>query len=727
MKLPSIMERAAASVRHSVNFIDIRIFAAVTAVITFMVVWAVLASAYLPAQYDLKEGDVSPEVITAPRTLTFENKAETERRRQQAADEVSEVFAFDPEVLPLVTGNINGFFDEAWRIVGEERAAAQAASQPYDPARAVDRLRQMEGQPELSEVTLKTIAGVEPERLAQLHRAVLDSMKRILQGNVTETSLGTDNDRLQALLLTMALNDQEEAAAIEIGHAFLEPNYKIDQDKTRQAKEEAASKVQPVVVTVRNGETILSRGQVVTADNMATLEALGLTQQEEKYGAIAGIGLLALIEVLLTAGFIYQFEARVRDSRSLQFIAASLLILFAVLGRVSVIEPLTPMLVPMAALGILGTILLRTRLSMILVVLASINVAIVGGSEAQYVLIALIGGMSAAFLVTNVTQRSDILRAGLVAGAIVTATAAGAGQLSDNSWSQLVNNILWGGANGILSIIVAMGLLSVYEMVFNLATPLRLLELGDPTRHLLKELMMKAPGTYNHSILMGNLAESAAEAIGANVLLARVGAYYHDIGKLNRPEYFIENQFHVRNPHDRITPSLSRLAIKSHVRDGVNLAVSEGLPPEIIDIIEEHHGTTVLSYFYHKAQESSPAGPVDEETYRYDGKKPRSREAVIVMMADSVEAAVRSLEHPTVRSINAIIRGIFDQRLRDGQFSESRMTFGELEKVRKVFEKSMQGFGATRIPYPDNDKRKGKDKGPPDDLARRREKKRGTA
>jgi hypothetical protein len=222
--------------------------------------------------------------------------------------------------------------------------------------------------------------------------------------------------------------------------------------------------------------------------------------------------------------------------------------------------------------------------------------------------------------------------------------------------------------------------------------------------------MMKAPGTYNHSIIMGNIAESAAESIGANQLLARVGAYYHDIGKLNRPDYFIENQFHVQNPHDRLTPGLSRLAITAHVKDGVALATAEGLPPDIIDIIKEHHGTTVLSYFYHKAKEAAREGPVDEETYRYAGQKPASREAAIIMMADSVEAAVRSLPNPTPRRIKTVIRDIFDQRLRDGQLSESRMTFGDLEKVRKVFEKSLQGFGAMRIAYPE-EKKKGRGAG----------------
>ena len=422
-----------------------------------------------------------------------------------------------------------------------------------------------------------------------------------------------------------------------------------------------------------------------------------------------------VIEVLLLAIYINRFEQRIRVSRSLQFIAASLLALFAMLDRISVIAPLSPLLVPMAALGMLATLMLGTRMSAILVILSSVNLAIVGGSDPQYILVGLFGGLAAVFLVTHVSQRRDLMRAGLAAGVMIIATAAGASQIGESSLSRLWSAIVWGMGNATLSIIATIGLLTIYEMVFNLPTPQKLLELADPTRPLLKELMMKAPGTYNHSVIMGNIAETAAEAIGANQLLARVGAYYHDIGKLNRPDYFIENQFHIQNPHDRLTPGLSRLAITAHVKDGVALATEEGLPPEIIDIIKEHHGTTVLSYFYHKAKKGAREGPVDEETYRYAGQKPASREAAIIMLADSVEAAVRSLREPTPRRIKTVIGEIFDQRLRDGQLSESRITFGDLEKIRAVFEKSLQGFGAMRIAYPEDEKKgRGVKSGPAD-------------
>jgi hypothetical protein len=687
-------------VRGGFNNINLRVFAIGLIVATWLVLWALLGSAYVPARYDLQSGDVAPDFIRAPRTLTFENKAETERRREQAAEQVSRVYTYDSTVLQRVSRNINSYFENVARIVTEEKAADQAASQPYDPAKSVRKIMDSAAAPVVSEGSLKVLAGLEPARISDVGMVVHDSAGRILDGTVTEATLATDKDRLKAILQTTQLTPAEMQAAGEVAGTFLEPNNIYNNEKTQLAREQAAASVQPVVATVRSGETIVSPGQVVTADNVATLEALGLTEDGRRLGTFAGIGLLLALQVAFMTLYVDRFERRVRESRAMMFIVASLLVMFTLIDRISAIPPLSPLIVPMTALGMLGTLMLGTRMAAILVVMASANLAVVGGSDPQYIIVGLMGGICAVFLVTSVSQRRDLLKAGLISGAVVTATAMGASQISETSFSRLASSATWGIGNATLAIVATVGLLTVYEMVFNLPTPLKLLELADPTRPVLKELMMKTPGTYNHSIIMGNIAETAAEAIGANPLLARVGAYYHDIGKLSRPDYFIENQFHVKNPHDRLTPGLSRLAITAHVKDGVRLAQEEGLPPEILDIIREHHGTTVLSYFYHKAKVTARDGKVDEETYRYAGKKPGSRESAIIMLADSVEAAVRSIPNPTPRKIKTVIKDIFDHRLRDGQLSESRMTFGDLEKVRKVFEKCLQGFGATRIAYP---------------------------
>lgn len=700
MTKPSLIARTIAGGRRVFNRIDQRTFAVTLAAVSLVVLWAMMASAYLPSRYELEPGEVARDLVRAPREITFENQADSERRRVQAGENVPKVYSYDASVMPRVLKDAGTAFDYAAAVVAQEKAAAQAASAPYEPLTAAKRMAAAPGLTKIAETDLVGLASIGDDRLALLRHDLLDSMQRVLEGSVTENTLATDRDRLGSLLQTTALTDAEQVDAVAIGGAFLEPNNIYSPEKTQQARERAASDIPPVMVTVRSGETVVAPGQVVTEDNVAALRALGFTEQGGKYGAILGVGLVALVQVLILFFYINRFEQKVRVSRALQFIVASLVLLFTAMTRIFQIEPLSPLLVPFAALAMLGTFLLGTRLALIMVLIVGADLAVTAGTDPQFLLVALMGGLAGAFLVTNVFQRRDLIRAGIISGGVIIVTAVGAGQLGESSWWRVLSGGAWGVGNAALAVMLTGALLTFYEMLFNLPTPLKLLELSDPTRPLLKELMMKAPGTYNHSIIMGNIAETAAEAIGANPLMARTGAYYHDIGKLNRPDYFIENQFHIKNPHDRLTPGLSRLAITAHVKDGVALAQAEGLPPEIVAIIKEHHGTTVLSYFYDKAKQSDRSGRIDEETYRYAGQKPSTREAAIIMLADSVEAAVRSLASPTMRNIKTVIRDIFDQRLRDGQLSDSNMTFSDMEKVRQVFEKCLQGFGSRRIAYP---------------------------
>lgn len=259
-------------------------------------------------------------------------------------------------------------------------------------------------------------------------------------------------------------------------------------------------------------------------------------------------------------------------------------------------------------------------------------------------------------------------------------------------------------ANGPLSAVLAVGSLPIFETVFGILTPIRLLELSNPEHPLLHRLLLEAPGTYHHSIMVGNLAEAAAMAIGADSLLARVGAYYHDIGKIRRPYLFTENQvFDMENPHDRMSPSLSSTAIISHVKDGVELAREHKVPEQIIDFIKEHHGTGLASYFYIKAAEEAAAKdekPPEEWAFRYEGPRPGSKETAIVMLADSIEAATRSLSRPTPARIESVVRKIIQERLFDHQLDKSDLTLRELDTIAETFVQVLSGLFHTRIQYP---------------------------
>jgi hypothetical protein len=369
-------------------------------------------------------------------------------------------------------------------------------------------------------------------------------------------------------------------------------------------------------------------------------------------------------------------------------------------------------------------VVLNARSALLLVTLTSVNIGLLTDLNMRYAIVAVMVGALSLYLVSRVTQRAALMGAGFATMGIAAFTIFSVEIFAESSPGTALEAAAWGLANGLLAGVLAVLLLLIMDTVFNLTTPLRLLELANPAQPLLKRLMQVAPGTYNHSIQMGNLAEAAAEAIGANPLLARVGAYYHDVGKTVRPEYFVENQMYVDNPHNRLNPNLSKLAITAHVRDGEHLARVYGLPQPVVDIIKQHHGTSVLAYFYHKAVEESKDA-VYEESYRYEEQKPRSKEASIIMLADSVEAAARAMQNPTRRKLQGLIQEIIKQKIEDGQLDESDLTQGDLHKISESFDMSLRGLVGHRISYPErngqNERRR-----PPSAAALQRGKK-GTA
>ena len=258
----------------------------------------------------------------------------------------------------------------------------------------------------------------------------------------------------------------------------------------------------------------------------------------------------------------------------------------------------------------------------------------------------------------------------------------------------------YGLFNGFISPILTIGLLPIFESIFDVSTDITLLELSDLNRPLLKRLALEAPGTYHHSIIVANLAEAAAKAIGANVLLARVGAYYHDIGKIEKPEYFVENQTGAKNKHEKLVPSMSALILESHVKEGVEMAVEANLPKRIIDFIQEHHGTTLMSYFYNKALEQGATQELMDE-YRYPGPKPRSKETAIVMLADAVEAASRTLDDPKPSRMKSLIKKIIDSKLQAGELADSNLTFRELFAIQQSFLPVLISVFHPRVEYPE--------------------------
>ena len=354
-------------------------------------------------------------------------------------------------------------------------------------------------------------------------------------------------------------------------------------------------------------------------------------------------------------------------------------------------------LLPVAMGTMLITILLDVRLGVLIDLVLAIFAGLYTESTA-FAAVALIGGLVGCFGVSALGQRSDISRAAFSISIINACVIIALGMIESQSPDVICFGVLFGVCNGLISSIFTMGVLPYLENAFGITTSIKLLELANPSQPLLKKLLTEAPGTYHHCIMVGNLGEAAAEAIGANGLVVRLGAYYHDIGKLKRPYFFAENQFSGNNPHDNITPQLSTLIITSHVKDGIEMAKEAKLPPVIIQMIAQHHGDSLVSFFYYKAKDADPE--VKERDFRYEQSKPQTKEAAILMMADTVEAAVRSKKNATPGQIEGFIRTLIKGKLNDGQFDECELTFRDLDQIATAFTRVINGIYHKRIEYP---------------------------
>src|SRR5918998_1191173 len=403
-------------------------------------------------------------------------------------------------------------------------------------------------------------------------------------------------------------------------------------------------------------ERMVSQG-ILERGDLAQLESQGLIVTSDPWTALIGVGLVVAAEMGIFWYFLERFGRRILKTKvAIRLtLAASLTILFTLLARIFIALDFNPYLTPLAGLSIIGTMLLGPRLMFLMVVITSVNVGILSGNNFLLTAALLLGSGFAIYTTVRVDSRQRLLKAGLVIAVVMGVVTFAVGLIGGGD----PQDVLWLGVlglgNGLLSLMLAMVLLPFLEDAFNILTPMKLLELSDPRHPLLDKLLRNAPGTFSHSMQVGLLAEKAAERVGADALLAQVGAYYHDIGKMEHPAYFVENQIAQINPHSALSPALSAKVIKRHVKDGLEIGSAWGLPQEILDIIAQHHGSTRIEYFYRKAlEEAADEESVPESDFRYSSGLPRSKEAGIMMLADSIEATVKSLPKPTPKRIDDV-------------------------------------------------------------------------
>ncbi|MGE5543740.1 MAG: HD family phosphohydrolase, partial [Bacillota bacterium] len=490
------------------------------------------------------------------------------------------------------------------------------------------------------------------------------------------------------------------------------PNLIYNAAATEEAIEEAVKQVLPVQRTIQQGQMIIREGDPVTQEHIDILKQLGV-QRSAGFGmTLGGVALFVAIVFLICIAYLKMYHREIfKQGRLMMLLGLIFVLIVAIAKAITVIKigerpeinVLVGYLIPVSAGSMLVAILLNQQVAYLFTFVAAVFVGLLTqGSPVPFVATAFAGGAVGVLWVSRLNQTGDLARSGLYIAGVNTVTILTMSMLYTGMSAGLVlTGIFFGILNGFLSAILTIGLLPYLETVFSVTSMVKLLELSNPNQELLRKLLVEAPGTYHHSIMVGNLAESAAERIGAHSLTVRVGAYYHDIGKLKRPYFFVENQLASDNPHEKIAPSLSALIITSHIKDGVEMARGKRLPHQIIDFIEQHHGNSLVKYFYSRALEEDKEGNVNEETFRYEGPKPQSKEVALVMLADSVEAAVRSLHDPTPGRIEGMVRRIIKDKLNDGQLEECDLTFRDLNIIAESFSKVLTGVYHSRIEYPE--------------------------
>jgi len=677
--------------------------------IFFSITILIVFSNFNPKQVTLKPDEVARRDIQSNTTSIIIDEAKTEELRKQAAAKVQKVYQQDTYALTATRNDINSFFG----LVNDARATGEDS---------IDKLQELLDITNTEERKVETrnnssqlaqyLNNATPEDLQQMQATSLSIIPGLMEKPITEDNLDGVFDQASNQIDQLEYSLQaREIMKIAVINA-IKPNLVFNKEATDKAIKEAMDAVKPVQKTIKAGEKIVREGERVTPEQISTLEQLGIQRSKSYPLTLVGSAIFVLLTFWLTIEFVRRYYRKVYEDHKLMLLLGLIFILILSItrfltiikiGEMPDINALVGYLAPVAAGSMLIAILLDNRLAYFLTMIMALYVGLLtNGNQLFYAITAFVGGTVGIFQVYRLNQTSDLARSGFYIAlaniiSIMTLSLIG-GNVTLNL---ILVGMVIGAVNGILSAVLMIGALPYLESAFSITSMIKLLELSNPNNELLKKLLMEAPGTYHHSLMVGNLAEAAAEPIGANPLLVRVGAYYHDIGKIKRTDYFVENQRGFDNPHEKIAPALSALIITSHVREGAELAREAHIPEDIIDFIEQHHGTSLAKYFYSRALEEDREGTLSEDTFRYEGPKPQSKEVALVMLADAVEAGVRSLQDPTPEKIKNMVRRIIQDKLNDGQLESCDLTFKDLDVIANSFCKSLEGLYHKRIEYPE--------------------------
>ncbi|WP_308638861.1 HD family phosphohydrolase [Paenibacillus silvisoli] len=704
-----------------------------------------LAPRLLPETYDIELGKASYRDIEAP----FEIKDEkaTLQAQELAADRVEPIYsivALRSEVLleqifarmeqlnqddqVTLENKVSIYRNEIPQLYNDyvdHFVANNRGNGTYNDTLLEEMATAVKAQAyRIPEETYYKLPTLSPIQLNDMHQVGVAIVRKLMSDSLREAE--TARTKVAELVNASSLSERKTREIVqELARYAIMPNKFLDKEATNDAKVAAKENTSPVVV--KQGDLIVRKGEMITEELYERLSSIGVLKTKKSYWPQLGLLLMSVLFLIVIYSYLekaggFNGGGNTRYSNT----QLSMLLLIFLLNILAMHIVQLTQTQEMAYVGYLapsamGAMLIVLLLDIQIAVVSSFLFAIIGSVifnmesgrlfDFNYGFVTAVISFAAIFAIHRASQRSTILKAGIMVSLFGSASVLAIlllGELPDKS--EMIMTVAFAFASGLLTAILVVGLMPFFEVTFGILSALKLVELSNPNHPLLRKLLTETPGTYHHSVMVGNLSEAAAEAIGANGLLCRVGSFYHDIGKTKRPSYFIENQTNYENPHDSIEPKLSKSIIIAHARDGVEMLRNHKLPKPIRDIAEQHHGTTCLKYFYHKAYKLAEEAGVEpdftEEDFRYPGPKAQSKEAAIVGIADCVEAAVRSLRSPTVEQVESMIHKIIKSRLDDDQFNECDLTLKELEKIAQTLKETVIGIFHSRIEYPEDVKQK---------------------
>lgn len=658
--------------------------------IVFILSYLLLLTAIAPKQFNLQEGDIARVDIKAPRD-TIDQKA-TKEKESEAIEKVDKQYTVKNEVKVQAEDNIKSLFDEILNL----------NSTNMDEASKITELRKIT-QFKLTDNEYKDLINTPKETLIDLEGKIVNVVDSVYKKDIQENNESSlENAKKEGINAIEELNIASplKEILVNITKSQINPNLFYDSEKTEEMQKEAQKSTSKVII--KKNQIIIKEGEPVTAEQIAIINELGLLDNgiTGKYVYVyLSLALFLFVILFLQYSYIYLNYKDIFFNAKRLILISLINILSLILARS--IGAVSAFLIPFAFGSMLLTLLLNYKISIIISIFNSVIMSALVEFDPQVMLLVFINAILGAVMLKKMQQRNELIYATLYISVVSAIITLSTGVIISSNLKEIFIVSLFSIIGGVLSGVFALGVLPFLEGTFNEVTTIKLLELSNPNNPLLKKLLMEAPGTYHHSMLVANLAEMAAEEVGANPVVARIGAYYHDVGKTERPYFFGENQIGRENPHDKISAKLSTHIIISHVKDGLRLAKEHNLPPIIQDIIAEHHGTTLVKYFYYTMKNNAEnPDDIKEKDYRYPGPIPSSKEAGIVMLADGIEAAVRSIKEPNKDKIEEMVNNIIKDKLNSNQLINCDLTLKDIEKIRLCFLNALNGIYHQRIEYP---------------------------